>query len=81
MGKFQSVPGGGGSGGGGGDGFDALAGFSDGFLGTGYSTSVEISFIVMAVIAMAVTFSTLRYILTGRDTEDELGEATSLRRE
>ncbi len=45
------------------DGFAALAGLQDGFLGTGYSTSVELSFLAMAAILTWVTYETTRYLL------------------
>lgn len=55
-----------GSGGAGaGVGFESLAGVSDGFLGTGYSASVEVSFIGMALIGAYVAISTARYFLHG----------------
>ncbi len=45
------------------DGFAALANLNDGFLGTGYSSSVEISFIAMALIFGYVAIATVRYFL------------------
>ncbi len=45
------------------DGFEALANLNDGFLGTGYSSSVELSFIAMALIFGYVAISTVRYFL------------------
>ncbi len=45
------------------DGFAALANLNDGFLGTGYSSSVELSFIAMALIFGYVAISTVRYFL------------------
>ncbi len=45
------------------DGFEALTNLNDGFLGTGYSSSVEISFIAMALIFGYVAITTLRYFL------------------
>lgn len=52
-------------GGKGSDSFAALAGLNEGFLGTGYSASVEISFVAMALIAGYVAVSTARYFLHG----------------
>ncbi len=45
------------------DGFEALANLNDGFLGTGFSSSVEISFIAMALIFGYVAIATVRYFL------------------
>ena len=47
------------------EGYEALAALNEGFLGTGYSTSVEISFIAMALIGGYVAVSTARYFLHG----------------
>ena len=44
------------------DGFEALANLNDGFLGTGYSSSVEISFVVMTLILGYVAIGTVRYL-------------------
>ena len=44
-------------------GFEALAQINDGFLGTGYSSSVEISFIAMALIFSYVAITTVRYFM------------------
>jgi hypothetical protein len=52
-------------GGKGNEGYQALAALNEGFLGTGHSTSVEISFIAMALIAGYVAVSTARYFLHG----------------
>jgi hypothetical protein len=49
-------------GGGTSDEFEALANFNESFLGTGYSSSVEISFIVMTLIIGYVTIGTVRYL-------------------
>ncbi len=43
--------------------FGALASLNAGFLGTGYSSSVELSFIAMALIFGYVAISTVRYFL------------------
>ena len=44
-------------------GFEALAYLNDGFLGTGYSSSVELSFIAMALIFGYVTVSMAKYFM------------------
>jgi hypothetical protein len=46
-----------------GDGFEALATLNDGFLGTGFSTGVELSLIAMILIAGYVATSLLRYFV------------------
>ena len=45
------------------EGFEALANLNAGFLGTGYSSSVELSFIAMALIFGFVAISMFRYFL------------------
>jgi len=45
------------------DGFEALANLNDGFLGTGYSSSVEISYIAMVLIFGYVAITAIRYFL------------------
>ncbi len=45
------------------EGFEALANLNGGFLGTGYSSSVEISFIAMALIFGYFAITTFRYFL------------------
>ena len=45
------------------DGFEVLANLNDGFLGTGNTSSVELSFIAMALIFGYVAFTTFRYFL------------------
>ena len=45
------------------DGFEAFANLNDGFLGTGYSSSVELSYVAMALIFGYVAISTVRYFL------------------
>ncbi len=44
------------------DGFGVMANLNDGFLGTGYTSSVELSFIAMALIFGYVAFTTFRYL-------------------
>jgi hypothetical protein len=45
------------------DGFEALAGLSEGLFGTGYSASIELSFMVGVLIAVYVAISMFRYFL------------------
>ena len=45
------------------NGSEALANLNDGFLGTGYSSAVEISYIAMALIVGYIAIATLRYFL------------------
>jgi hypothetical protein len=45
------------------DGFEMLTTLNDGFLGTGYSSSVELSFIAMALIFGYVAIGTVKYFL------------------
>jgi hypothetical protein len=45
------------------DGFEALANINEGFLGTGFSSSVEISFVAMAVMFAYVAIATVRYFM------------------
>jgi hypothetical protein len=46
-----------------GDGYESLAALNDGFLGTGHSTGVELSLIVLFLIVGYVGMSLLRYFL------------------
>jgi hypothetical protein len=43
------------------DGFEVLTTLNDGFLGTGYSSTVELSFIAMALIFGYVAIGTIKY--------------------
>ena len=61
------------------DGFEALANLNDGFLGTGYSSSVEISFIAMALIFGYVAITTVRYFLPETRFLNTVVEALGLR--
>ncbi len=61
------------------DGFAALANLNDGFLGTGYSSSVEISFIAMALIFGYVAISTVRYFLPETRFFNTITESLGLR--
>ena len=62
-----------------GDGYEAIAGLNDGFLGTGYTTSVELSFIAMALIIGYVAFSTARYFMPETRIAATLAEVLGLR--
>ena len=55
--------------------YQAIATLNEGFLGTGYSTSVEISFILMGLIACYVVVSTARYFLEGTRVLDSVAGA------
>ena len=61
------------------DGFEALANFNDGFLGTGYSSAVEISLIAMVLIFGYVAIATLRYFLPEVRFLNTVVEALGLR--
>ena len=61
------------------DGFEALANLNDGFLGTGFSSSVEISFIAMALIFGYVAVATVRYFLPETRFLNTVVEALGLR--
>ena len=59
--------------------FEAIVNLNDGFLGTGYSSSVEISFIAMALIFVYVAISTVRYFLPETMFLNTVAEALGLR--
>ena len=61
------------------NGFEALANLNDGFLGTGFSSSVEISFIAMALIFGYVAVATVRYFLPETRFLNTVVEALGLR--
>ena len=61
------------------NGFEALANLNDGFLGTGYSSSVEISFIAMVLIFGYVAISAVRYFLPEARFLNIVAEAIGLR--
>ena len=61
------------------EGFEALANLNDGFLGTGYSTSVELSFIAMALIFGYAAISTVRYFLPNTSIINSIRESLGLR--
>ncbi len=57
----------------------ALASLNAGFLGTGYSSSVELSFIAMALIFGYVAISTVRYFLPETRFFDIITESLGIR--
>jgi hypothetical protein len=61
------------------DGFEALANLNEGFLGTGFSSSVEISFIAMALIFGYVAITTVRYFLPDTRFLKTVAQALGLR--
>ncbi len=61
------------------EGFEALANLNDGFLGTGYSSSVEISLIAMVLIFGYVAITTFRYFLPETRFLNTVVEALGLR--
>ncbi len=61
------------------DGFEALANLNDGFLGTGYSSSVEISYIAMVLIFGYVAITAIRYFLPETRFLNSVTEALGLR--
>jgi len=66
-------------GGGTSDGFEALANLNDGFLGTGYSSSVEVSYIAMALIFGYVAISTVKYFFPETRFLGTVADALGLR--
>jgi hypothetical protein len=62
-----------------GDGFEWVTGLNQGFLGTGYSTTVEVSFIVLGAIVLYVGFATAKYFLRGTELEETLSDLFGLR--
>jgi len=46
-----------------GEGYEAIATLNDGFLGTGYSTGVELSLVAFILIAGYVTTSLIRFFV------------------
>ncbi|MHA1530022.1 MAG: hypothetical protein ACTSVG_13465 [Alphaproteobacteria bacterium] len=61
------------------DGYEAFASLNDGFLGTGYSSSVEISFIAMVLIFGYVAITSFRYFLPETKALNAVTEALGLR--
>jgi hypothetical protein len=58
---------------------DPYAALYDGFLGTGYSTAVELSIIAMVLIAGYVAVCTAGYFISGRDLALKIAETIGLR--
>ncbi|HSF95964.1 MAG TPA: hypothetical protein VLA52_13145 [Thermohalobaculum sp.] len=58
--------------------YDPLASLNDGFLGTGYSTGVELSFLVLALIVAGIVIAMLRYLLSGKRVFWRIAEAMGL---
>lgn len=63
------------------EGFAALVGLENGFLGTGYAADVELAFIGMALIAGWVIVETTRYVLAVTGAGERLAEKLGLRDE
>ena len=61
------------------EGYEAIASLNDGFLGTGYTTSVELSFIAMALIVGYVAYSTTRYFMPELRIRATVAEMLGLR--
>ncbi len=61
------------------DGFAALANLNDGFLGTGYSSSVELSYIAMVLIFGYVAITVIRYFLPETRVLNTVANALGLR--
>ena len=59
--------------------YDPLAGLNDGFLGTGYSSTVEASFIAMALILAYVGYAAAKYFLSESELGRSVAEAVGLR--
>ncbi len=51
------------------DGFESITGVYDGFLGTGYSTAVELSFVAMGLIVGYVIYGTVKYVASEYDID------------
>lgn len=61
------------------EGFEWVASVNDGFLGTGYSTAVELALIAMALILAYVVHGTLRYLMPGFRLVDSVANVLGLR--
>lgn len=61
------------------EGFGAFARLNDGFLGTGYSTAVELSLFTLLLILAYVAFSTARYLLSETGLGESVAEILGLR--
>jgi hypothetical protein len=62
-----------------GDGFEWVGELNEGFLGTGYSTSVEASMIVLGMIVIYVAYATAKYCLRGTDFHETVAEILGLK--
>ena len=58
--------------------FAALAGLDAGPLGTGYTASVELSFVAMALILGWVAYETARYFLSGTRLVERVAQSLGL---
>ena len=61
-----------------GEGFESLANLNSGFLGTGYTTTVELSFVAMALIILYIAFGMARYYIEGTELELKILRAVGL---
>jgi hypothetical protein len=61
------------------DGFQWVGELNEGFLGTGYSTSAEVSMIVLGMIVIYVAYATAKYCLRGTDFHDTVAEILGLK--
>jgi hypothetical protein len=61
------------------EGFEALARINDGFLGTGSSTAVELSYVAMVLIVGYAAWSTARYFLAGTKVAETVAQVLGLR--
>jgi len=61
-----------------GEGFEALADLNSGLFGTGYSTSVELSFVAMALLILYISFGMARYYIRGTELELKILRAVGL---
>lgn len=61
------------------DGFEAVANLNAGFLGTGYSTTIELSLVVMVLIVGYVAHGTFRYFLPDFSVTKAVAGALGLR--
>jgi len=61
------------------DGFGWVAELNEGFLGTGYSTSVEVTFIVATLIVIYIAYGTAKYLTRGKNFGISVIEILGLR--
>ena len=59
--------------------YDPMAGWNDGFLGTGNSSLVEVAYIVGALVALYVVYATAKYFLEGTGWLSAIAEAVGLK--